>query len=68
MSATVQELFRSFEALPESEKHELASAILRWSGQADHPPLTDDELVRAADALFVTLDEREERGGQSIPR
>ncbi len=62
MSATVQQLLRSFEALPEPEKHELASEILRWSIQADHPALTDDELVRTADTVFVALDEREERG------
>lgn len=63
MSATVQELLRSFEALPEPDKHELASAILRWSIGSGHPPLGDDELVRTADAIFVALDEREEHGG-----
>ena len=63
MSATVQELLRSFETLPDPEKHELASAILRWSSQADHPLLTEDELVRTADAVFAALDEREAHGG-----
>ena len=68
MTATVQQLLRSFEALPEPEKHELASEILRWSIRTDHPALTDDELVRTADAVFVALDEREEQGGSSLPR
>ncbi len=60
MTTSVQHFLETFETLPEPEKHELASEILRWSAQAAHPDLTDDELVRAAEDVFVSLDQREE--------
>ncbi len=59
MSAVLQDILRAFQDLPEAEKHELASAILRWEASADHLPLTDDELVRGADAVFLALDRDE---------
>lgn len=59
MSAVLEDLLRAFRDLPEAEKHELASAILRWEVFADHPPLTDDELVAGADAIFLALDRDE---------
>jgi hypothetical protein len=65
MSTAVQHLLESFEALPEEDKHELASAILRWSTTTDHPALTDDELARTADAIFVALDQHEDHGPRS---
>jgi len=61
VSTAVQHLLDSFKALSDSDKHELASAILRWSTLSDHPALTDDELVRAADSVFRALDEQEEQ-------
>ena len=45
--------------LLETEKHEVASAIMRWTARQDSPPLTDDALVQVADALFVELDKME---------
>jgi hypothetical protein len=60
MSTNVQHLLETFETLPEPEKHELASEILRWSAHAAHPNLSDDEFVRAADEVFVDLDRRED--------
>ena len=62
MTAAVADLLRSFEALSELDKHDLASAVLRWSLDADHPPLTDDELVQAAASVFVELDRQESEG------
>ena len=66
MSNAVQNLLDSFAALPEPEKHELASAILRWSTHCEGPALTDDELIRSADDIFVALDEQEEGGSQGL--
>ena len=60
MSTEVQHLLESFAALPEPDRHELASAILRWTVNTDHPALSDDELIRAADSVFVALDQQEE--------
>jgi hypothetical protein len=61
MSATADMLLASFQALPEDEKHRVASEILRWSALADHPPLEDDDLAAAAEVVFLELD-ADERG------
>jgi len=61
MTTAVRQLLDTFAALPEPQKHELASEILRWSARSDHPVLTDDELLGAADGVFVALDRQEER-------
>ena len=47
--------------LLETEKHEVASAIIRWTARQDSPPLTDD-------ALFVELDKMEARDAESKSR
>ncbi len=63
MSAVVESLLRAFQDLPEADKHELASRILRWEASADHPPLTDEELLAGAEAIFLALDRAEESNG-----
>lgn len=63
MSAVVENLLRAFQDLPEADKHELASRILRWETSAEHPPLTDEELVLGAEAVFLALDRAEEMHG-----
>ena len=52
----VQELLRSFENLPDDEKHQAAVEILRWWQHADSAPFADDELVAAADEIFTRYD------------
>ena len=59
MSATVEEILDSFDHLSESDKRELASEIIRRTIGFDLPPLTDEELVLNAEALFLELDQRE---------
>jgi hypothetical protein len=59
MSATVEEILDSFDHLSEAEKRELASEIIRRTIRFDLPPLTDEELVLNAEALFLELDQRE---------
>jgi hypothetical protein len=63
MSATAEKLLDSFQALPEDQKHRVASEILRWSVLTDHPPLQDEELVAAADAVFLELEADERAHG-----
>jgi len=63
MSATVGTLLDSFRSLTDEQKHELASEILRWSRQADHPPLQNDELAAAAEDIFLALDHDEQPHG-----
>lgn len=59
MSATVEEILDSFDHLSEGEKRGLASEIIRRTIGFDLPPLTDEELVLNAEALFLELDQRE---------
>ncbi len=59
MKATADVLIDSFKSLPEVEKHQVASEILRWSRTADHPPLSEEELIAAADDVFQALDQEE---------
>jgi hypothetical protein len=59
MTASVKKILESFDELPETEKREVATAILRRALRFDLPPLTDDDLVAQADELFRELDRRE---------
>ena len=59
MSVAVQNLLNAFERLAEFEKRELAFEILRRAAQFDFPPLTDEELVLNAEAIFLELDRSE---------
>lgn len=60
MTLAVQNLLRSYEALPENEKREFAFEILRRSRAFDLPATSDEELASLADELFQKLDKREE--------
>ncbi len=59
MTAQVQELLHTFDLLPDGDKRELASEILRRTLTLDVPPLSDEQLVGAAEDLFLQLDRRE---------
>jgi hypothetical protein len=59
MSSSVEQILNSFDRLPDSEKRQVMSEILRRTMQMDFPSLTDDELVLNAEALFLELDQRE---------
>jgi hypothetical protein len=59
MTAQVQNILDSFDALSEAEKRELAAEIIRRSQTLDGPPLTDEQLVAAAEETFLELDRRE---------
>ena len=59
MSTTVEDILDSFEHLSEAEKRELVSEILRRTTAMSFPPLTDEELILNAEALFLELDQQE---------
>jgi hypothetical protein len=56
MSIAVENLLNAFERLAEFEKRELAFEIIRRAAHFDFPPLTDEELVLNAEAIFLELD------------
>ena len=65
MSTSAQEFLASFDQLPDAEKQEVASEILRRTINFDLLPLSDEELVRSAEELFLELDRREAEDAHS---
>jgi len=59
MTKSVEQLLKSFEQLPEAEKCELASEIIKRSLGLDLPELSDETLLFAADQTFLQLDKEE---------
>jgi hypothetical protein len=59
MTAQVQDMLHTFDLLPDGEKREVASEILRRTLTLDVPALSDDQLVGAAEELFLQLDRSE---------
>ncbi len=59
MTAQIQDMLHTFDLLPDGDKRELASEILRRTLTLDVPPLSDEQLVGAAEDLFLQLDRRE---------
>jgi hypothetical protein len=62
MSTTAQQILAAFDALAETVKFEVVFEILRRTKNFEFPLLTDDELMANAEATFLELDRREERG------
>jgi hypothetical protein len=65
MTLSVQILLDSFERLPEIEKAQFAVEILRRVVDLDLSPLSDEELVLSADAIFMELDRQEMADGHA---
>ena len=59
MTLLSRKLLETFDELPESEKREVASAILRRALSFDTLPISDADLIAQADELFLELDRRE---------
>jgi len=63
MTKSVKALLESFDQLPDDQKREAASEILRRSVRFSLPPLDDEVLIEVADRLFLELDKRESTNG-----
>ena len=59
MTQAAKTIIESFEALPESDKEAVAVEILRRATSAPYPALEDEDLLFAADQVFLELDRRE---------
>lgn len=59
MSISASEVIKSFDALPDAARREVALEILRRTRDFDFPPLTDDDLITNAETIFLELDQRE---------
>lgn len=60
MTAAVQRLLNSFDALSEADKQEAAVQVIRRVSRATPAVLPDEALVAAAEELFLDLDAREQ--------
>jgi hypothetical protein len=56
-----QHLIDDFEALPDPAKREVLAELVRISRHIDYPPISDEELLAAADEVFGSYDEDERR-------
>jgi hypothetical protein len=59
VTAEAKELVDHFRALPDNAKREVLSELVRLSGGIDFPMISDEELVTAANDVFLTYDKRE---------
>ena len=59
MSAAIQQLLATFDALPDADKHQATVEILRRTALSGEGDLPDETLVAAADELFRALDAEE---------
>lgn len=59
MTAQGKHIIEEFQALPDTAKREVLAELLRTSRFIDYPPVSDDELVSAADEVFLQYDRRE---------
>ena len=60
MTQTAKKLIAEFDRLPEQERAEVLSELLRRPALDPHEAPADGDLVAAADRLFVDFDRREQ--------
>jgi hypothetical protein len=56
MTAAGKHILEDFESLPDLEKREVLSDLLRISRDIDYPEVSDEEMVGAAGAVFLAYD------------
>lgn len=59
MNSSVNQILDSFDHLPEAQKREIASEIIRRTAGFNFPPLSEDALVLCAEEVFLEMDRRE---------
>ena len=61
VTADAKHIVDDFQALPDATKREVLSALVRISGRIDYPEVSDDDLLSAANDVFLTYDEHESK-------
>jgi hypothetical protein len=59
MTAQGKQIIEEFEALPDSAKREVLAELIRTSRFIAYPEVSEDELLSAADEIFLEYDRRE---------
>ena len=60
MTADAKHLIHDFEALPDSTKREVLAKLVRISRHLEYPEVSDDELLAAADEVFLSYEAEEQ--------
>jgi hypothetical protein len=68
MTNEAQQFLRSFKALPKTDQHDVLVQLLRMPIEANYAAPSDEDLVHAADEVFLELDKRESAGEIPAPR
>jgi hypothetical protein len=61
MVAAAHKIIEAFEALPQPARQEVLDEMLRRAALEHHGLPSDDELVAAAEGLFLQMDRDEDR-------
>ena len=61
MTKSAQDFLRSFKALPTADQHDVLISLLRLPLEAEYIAPSEDELVQAAEHVFLALDEAEKQ-------
>jgi hypothetical protein len=59
MSSAGRHIIEEFDALADSEKREVLMRLLEISREMDVPSASDEEMISAADAVFLEYDRAE---------
>jgi hypothetical protein len=60
MTDAAARFLRSFKALPETDQHDVLVSLLRLPIEAEYASPSNDELLCAADEVFLALDRAEQ--------
>ena len=60
MTEAAERFLRSFKALPKPDQHDVLVSLLRQPLEADYLAPSDDELMHAAEQVFLALDQAEQ--------
>jgi hypothetical protein len=60
MTAAGKHILEDFESLPDLEKREVLSNLLKLSRGISYPEMSDEELVGTANAVFLAYDALED--------
>lgn len=60
MTAEAKHIIEDFGSLPDPAKREVLAELIRLSRHLDYPALTDDEMLSAADGVFLAYDRQED--------
>ncbi|HYI11777.1 MAG TPA: hypothetical protein VEK57_22150 [Thermoanaerobaculia bacterium] len=59
MTVQAKHIIEDFGGLPDPEKREVLAELIRMARHIEYPAVSDDELLSAADEVFLAYDRRE---------